>query len=323
MVNNVKSVTIDDFVKNNKIERIDVVKIDVEGNEFNVLKGAKTSILSFRPVILCEINPEMNEKAGYASNEMLDFITHTLGYYPVRLQNNKFLLVNEKKAVKLQSNMFFCPKEKWGEVSKLTLANGDVFRSVKFWEERYATGGDSGAGSYNKLAQFKAETLNKFIKDHAIQSVLEFGCGDGNQLSLAEYPQYLGFDVSQTIITHCREKFIGDKAKNFLLTTAYSGQKAELTLSLDVIYHLIEDEVFHSYMTTLFAASLKYVIIYSSNSEQVAGFTNCIHVKHRKFTDWMEKNAPEWKLTVFIPNKYPFSQNRKKGSFADFYVYEK
>src|SRR5690625_7083258 len=70
--------------------------------------------------------------------------------------------------------------------------------SQEYWEQRYASGVHSGAGSYKKFAQFKADTLNRFVSEHGIRTVTEFGCGDGNQLLLAQYPQYLGIDVSPT-----------------------------------------------------------------------------------------------------------------------------
>jgi len=200
--------------------------------------------------------------------------------------------------------------------------NQRIFNSGKYWEGRYAAGGNSGAGSYNRLAEFKAEILNDFVKKHSINSVIEFGCGDGNQLSLAQYPKYLGFDVSQTAINICKNKYFDDKTKEFRLLDAFSGEKAELTLSLDVIYHLIEDRVFENYMETLFGASTKFVIIYASNktSSQLT-----YHVKHRKFTDWVEFNKKDWNLLKFIPNKYPAQDdngNDPSTSFADFYIFE-
>lgn len=195
-----------------------------------------------------------------------------------------------------------------------------VFDSGKYWEERYVTGGNSGAGSYNRLAEFKAEVLNDFVETHSVQSVIEFGCGDGNQLSLAKYPKYLGFDVSETAISICRRKFSDDTTKKFSLMSAYNGEKAELAMSLDVIYHLIEDTVFEEYMKTLFAASTKIVIVYASNK---IGKQWTKHVKHRKFTDWVEANEKNWKLLQYIPNKYPASDNGSdpNTSFADFYVF--
>ena len=57
------------------------------------------------------------------------------------------------------------------------------FYSSKYWENRYKAGGNSGSGSYSNLAIFKAEIINSFVKDNKIESVIEFGCGDGQQLN--------------------------------------------------------------------------------------------------------------------------------------------
>lgn len=69
--------------------------------------------------------------------------------------------------------------------------------SKEYWEERYKGEGTSGLGSYGKFAEFKAEIINSFVKDNKINSVIDFGCGDGNQLSLFEIPYYIGLDVSK------------------------------------------------------------------------------------------------------------------------------
>lgn len=193
--------------------------------------------------------------------------------------------------------------------------------SAAFWESRYRAGGHSGIGSYGFFAEFKAEVLNKFVEKQNVHSVIEFGCGDGHQLTLAKYPKYLGFDVSTTAISLCRGRFVSDQSKVFRTMKEYEGEEAELTLSLDVIYHLIEDEVFNEYMRILFEASNCYVIIYSSDSENCS--TLGTHVRHRKFTRWIESNLSNWKLMEHISNRYPYRGNYLKGSFADFFIYEK
>src|ERR1700692_4583832 len=93
----------------------------------------------------------------------------------------------------------------------------EAFNSARYWEGRYSQGGNSGEGSYGRLAEFKASVLNTFIREHKIQSVIEFGCGDGNQLTLASYPQYIGLDVSRTVIMKCITKFKSDNTKSFFL----------------------------------------------------------------------------------------------------------
>ena len=192
--------------------------------------------------------------------------------------------------------------------------------SPDYWETRYASGGNSGVGSYGKFSEFKAEVLNRFVKDRAIRSVMEFGCGDGNQLSLAVYPRYSGYDVSNMAVEMYRLRFAGDPTKSFANLDQYKGEQAELVLSLDVIYHLVEDDVFDRYMRTLFDASTRYVIIYSSNSDDNHGYEGT-HVRHRIFTQWLPENRPSWTLIQHVPNRYPYQGDYTQGSFADFYVY--
>lgn len=194
--------------------------------------------------------------------------------------------------------------------------------SNAYWQTRYSQGGNSGDGSYNELAHFKAEVLNSWVEQYGIGSVIEFGCGDGNQLTLARYPRYTGVDISPQAILLCRKLFEGDHSKTFLLSEQYVQEKAELSLSLDVIYHLVEDEVFHAYMTTLFSASTHLVGIYSSNTDVQRKFQGS-HVRNRRFTDWIAAHAKEWQLLQHVPNRYPYDEKDDSGSFADFFLFHR
>ena len=196
--------------------------------------------------------------------------------------------------------------------------------SAEYWEERYATGGNSGAGSYSKLAHHKAEVINAFVKENNIQTVIEFGCGDGNQLSLAEYPNYIGLDVSPTIIRHCMKLFKGDDTKSFFVYDSRAFQDnhevfdVELAMSLDVLYHLIEDEVFEKYMHHLFDSANRYVLIYSSNFQKAQTH----HEIDRVFTDWVAANRPDWELWKTIENKFKHEpKDSIDYSKADFYFF--
>ena len=199
------------------------------------------------------------------------------------------------------------------------------FSSAVYWEERYQKGGTSGHGSYGRLAEFKAKVINKFIKDEGIERVIEFGCGDGNQLSMLRVKNYIGIDISPAIVGKCKDKFKNDASKSFLTTDEYMANplRGDLTLSLDVIFHLIEDDVFENYMDILLSASTRYSIVYASNS--IAMSDPAIHVRHRNFTEWIKRNNPDWRLMQIIYNKYPHdgSVNPKDSSFSDFYFYER
>jgi SAM-dependent methyltransferase len=194
----------------------------------------------------------------------------------------------------------------------------------RYWENRYASGGNSGAGSYNRLAAYKAEMINAFLSRHGIRTAIEFGCGDGNQLALMHYESYLGFDVSPRAVEICRAKFAQDESKTFKTIDEYAEETAELTLSLDVIYHLIEDSVFDAYMRRLFGASEKFVVIYSSNDESLNQRYGGYHVRHRQFTDWIDRNAHGWRLVESVPNRYPYLEfDPDNTSLADFFFYRK
>ena len=194
--------------------------------------------------------------------------------------------------------------------------------SKDYWTNRYKNKRSSGLGSYGKLAKFKSEVINKFVHENRIESIIEFGSGDGNQLKYAKYPNYLGFDVSPDVVSMCRKIFAGDSSKTFLVMDEYRGETAELGLSLDVIYHLVEDEEYEQYMKNLFTASLRYVIIYSSNMENCNEISSS-HVRHRAFTDWIEGTCDDWKLIRHVPNRHPPGRFLRIGSPSDFFTYQK
>jgi len=193
--------------------------------------------------------------------------------------------------------------------------------SPSYWEERYRQGGNSGVGSYGQLARFKAQTINRFVAEQKIGSVVEFGCGDGAQLALAEYPHYTGFDVSPRVVSLCRRKFAGDPNKQFhdLSGIECDTVKADMAMSLDVIYHLVEDSIYDLYMERLAKAGERFLCIYSSNASLPG---HVPHIRHRCFTDWIEANAPEWTLIQKVRNAHPHDPaNPDETSWADFYFF--
>ncbi|MCE3296611.1 MAG: hypothetical protein K0R65_2325 [Crocinitomicaceae bacterium] len=207
-------------------------------------------------------------------------------------------------------------------VQRMRNTNAEFPGSSDYWEKRYHSGGNSGSGSYGRLALYKAEVLNAFVAEKGISSVLEFGCGDGHQLSLAKYPRYTGLDVSETAIKICSEQFKGDGSKSFYLygDEAAKQLKSELSMSIDVIFHLVEDSVFEDYMQRLFSSAEKFVVIYSSNYNNKQTF----HEKTREFAQWITQNEPEWKLVKKLDNPYPYNpKDPDNTSQSDFYFYER
>jgi SAM-dependent methyltransferase len=191
--------------------------------------------------------------------------------------------------------------------------------SSSYWESRYQTGGTSGPGSYGAVAQFKAETLNAFVREHGVHSVLEFGCGDGAQLSLAEYEAYVGLDVARSAIELCVSRFGDDKTKSFLFyDPAFfhnrGALRADLVLSLDVLLHLVEDEVLQKYLNDLSHAADRYIVIFAEDEQQAP---RPPHIRNRNVAEWSPLLSG-WQLAQRIDNPH-----KGAASLADFFVFER
>ena len=199
-----------------------------------------------------------------------------------------------------------------------------MFNSKVFWENNYKNNGNSGEGSYGELAQFKADIINDFISKNNITSMIDYGMGDGNQLKYFNINNidYTGIDVSLTVIDNCKKIYNNDDKKKFIHDEQIENIEANLVISCDVIYHLIEDNIYFEYMKNLFNMSNKYVIIYSRDEE----LDPTIHVKFRKFTDYIKKYVNNFNLIDEIPNKFPeiiINNKYVGGSSCNFYIYSK
>lgn len=148
-----------------------------------------------------------------------------------------------------------------------------AFDYQKYWEDTYAGGGNSGSGSYGVLAKFKADVINALIDEMQIDSIIEFGCGDGHQTSLlAESSsgpfEYLGLDIAPSSVRICAEKFKDDPSKSFMLYTPKSFVNrgilaADLVLCLDVLYPITDEEDFRKTLDDVFSCARNHVVLYT------------------------------------------------------------
>lgn len=174
-----------------------------------------------------------------------------------------------------------------------------TFDSAEYWRRRYESGGNSGAGSYGALADFKATALNEFVAKEKIKSAIEYGSGDGNQLSLLLISEYIGLDVSTKVIEVLRDRYSSDLTKSFKEYnpdnfTADSSTVAEIALSMDVILHLTEDERYEKYMNNLILSSSEYVGIFNTATDvQLEKMAE--HNHYRDHRNWLERHAPQFK----------------------------
>jgi FkbM family methyltransferase len=75
----VRVVRLDDFVAERGLTRLDVLKIDVEGFEVRVLRGAARTLERFHPKLFIEVSEENLRGSGTSGRELLG-ILEDLGY---------------------------------------------------------------------------------------------------------------------------------------------------------------------------------------------------------------------------------------------------
>lgn len=71
-----KAFTLDEFVQSEGFTKVDFIKIDVDGNEVDVLAGAKFVLATFKPKLIIELAPHLYSKRTRQFDEMLEFLWH-------------------------------------------------------------------------------------------------------------------------------------------------------------------------------------------------------------------------------------------------------
>lgn len=82
--------TLDEYVRSTRINRVDVIKCDVEGAELLFLQGAARTIEEYRPVVAIELNPATLARAGCKPRDVLQELA--------RRANYTFHIVDESEA---------------------------------------------------------------------------------------------------------------------------------------------------------------------------------------------------------------------------------
>lgn len=176
--------------------------------------------------------------------------------------------------------------------------------SSEYWEDRYYYGGNSGRGSYEEDAKIKANFLNATAKEFNLNNVIDIGCGDGNNLSLFDSYNYFGIDLSETVISKNKKKFINNKEKNFiLLKNNYTSiikkinkniiRNESIILSFDVILHLVENHIYEKHLDFINKIDAAFCLVVSSN-KNVDYNLSIPHVRHRNYSKDFEFNG--WNL---------------------------
>ena len=105
--------SLDNYIRKKRIDNLSLIKIDVDGNEFNVIMSGKKTIKKFKPIIMIEFCPYLHQDKDL--NYLIKYFKK-LNYLFIDSLNSKELKLNNvndlKKKISFGSskNIFLIPK---------------------------------------------------------------------------------------------------------------------------------------------------------------------------------------------------------------------
>ena len=100
---------------NNFVDQVRLLKIDVEGMELSVLRGARSLLAASAPVLICEVEDRHCMRYGHTRRDVIDFMT-SLGYAAfVMAQNGMRIVPLTPDAT--NNNLLFIPKMGASEIA--------------------------------------------------------------------------------------------------------------------------------------------------------------------------------------------------------------
>jgi hypothetical protein len=74
-----KQITLDTFAQNREISRLDLIKIDTDGYELDVLRGAMSCIGRFKPTVIFELTTYLMRERQQSFSDYEELL-HPMGY---------------------------------------------------------------------------------------------------------------------------------------------------------------------------------------------------------------------------------------------------
>lgn len=113
----VDMIRMDDWAKENHVDKVDFIKCDVEGAELFVYKGGMGLIEKSKPIIFSEMLRKWSAKFGYHPNDIIDLFAD-VGYECFVIQNDKLKRFGRVDEETVETNYFFLHPERHREIMK-------------------------------------------------------------------------------------------------------------------------------------------------------------------------------------------------------------
>lgn len=115
-------ITLDSYLAENKIGKVDFVKVDIEGAELMMLKGATRLFTGEKlPIILMEMALAQSANFGYVPNDLIQFIAEhgDHDFYRVEEDDHKLVKIDGFASGDIGANVFCIPRTASERVRKV------------------------------------------------------------------------------------------------------------------------------------------------------------------------------------------------------------
>lgn len=141
-----------------------------------------------------------------------------------------------------------------------------------YWDVRHSNGRTSGNGSIGCLRDFKWEKIEEHVGK--VNDVIDVGCGDLSFWDGRDCDNYVGIDCSEVVIQKNIVKrpkwnFITSRSDNTMVSMLC---KADVVFCFDMLFHIMEDDVYENTIENLTRFSKKHVFIYTWVKNPFVGF---------------------------------------------------
>jgi FkbM family methyltransferase len=104
-------ITLDEYVRQEHVQRVDLIKLDVESQEHRVLEGAQETLRTLRPITFLEVLKAANHAA-------LEAVRQRLEYRSIQMKPNQLAVMGSVEFNEQAKNQILCPAEKVDEVAR-------------------------------------------------------------------------------------------------------------------------------------------------------------------------------------------------------------
>ncbi|MFQ3597207.1 MAG: FkbM family methyltransferase [Chloroherpetonaceae bacterium] len=115
----IPTTTIDDFVQSRGVQKLNAIKIDIEGAEMSAFRGMRQTLSRFRPIVISELCAEHQARAGYTTQSVKEWIATNVQMQPFKISESGTLHKVKLEEEHVADNVAFIPSERIREVQPL------------------------------------------------------------------------------------------------------------------------------------------------------------------------------------------------------------